>query len=190
MALIRWQPFQEMEIISRQIDRMFDEMLDFNRSMTKYHTGTWTPAVELINTREDLILRSELPGVNANNLEVQVAKQAVLISGEIKDELNAEDSSYYRSELHYGQFRRMINLPVPIKNEQVKAEFKNGILKLVMPKTEEAKFRKVTVTPPCNDGACGVWRSPVNIEVVEEQNKLSRTNSNNILDVPASMSLM
>ncbi|MBV6627782.1 MAG: Hsp20/alpha crystallin family protein [Rivularia sp. (in: Bacteria)] len=167
MALIRWRPFEEMEIISRQIDRMFDDMLGMNRSFAKYNNENWTPAIELRNTREDLILRSELPGVDAKNLEVQVAKQAVLISGEIKDELSAEESGYYRSELHYGQFRRMINLPVPIKNEQVKAEFKNGILKLVMPKTEDAKFKKV------------------NIEVVEEQNKLSGTNSNKILDIPA-----
>ena len=147
MALIRWRPFQEMEIITRQIDRMFDEMLDFNRSLTKYSTVNWVPAIELKDTREDLILilRSELPGLDAKKLEVQVARQAVLISGEITDESNTEESGYYRSELHYGRFRRMINLPVPIKNEQVKAEFKNGILKLVMPKTEEAKFKKVNI---------------------------------------------
>ncbi|NJL81578.1 MAG: Hsp20/alpha crystallin family protein [Richelia sp. RM2_1_2] len=167
MALIRWRPFQEMEIISRQIDRMFDEMLDFNRSLAKYKRENWTPPIELKDTREDLILRSELPGLDAKNLEVQVARQAVLISGEITDEPNTDESGYYRSELHYGRFRRMINLPVPIKNEQVKAEFKNGILKLVMPKTEEAKFKKV------------------NIDVVEEGNKLPGTNSNKILDVPA-----
>ncbi len=167
MALIRWRPFQEMEIITRQIDRMFDEMLYFNRSLAKYNTTNWTPAIELKDTREDLILRSEIPGINAKDLEVQVARQAVLISGEITDESNAEDSGYYRSELHYGKFRRMINLPVPIKNEQVKAEFKSGILKLVMPKTEEAKFKKV------------------NVEVMEENNILPGTNSNKILDVPA-----
>ena len=167
MALIRWRPFQEMEIISRQIDRMFDEMLDFNRSITKYKTSNWTPPIELKDTREDLILRSELPGLNADNLEVQVAKQAVLISGEIADESNNEENGYYRSELHYGRFRRMINLPVPVKNEQVKAEFRNGILKLVLPKTESAKFKKVDVT------------------VVEENNQISGTKSNKILDVPA-----
>ncbi|MDY6901053.1 MAG: Hsp20/alpha crystallin family protein [Cyanobacteriota bacterium] len=167
MALIRWRPFQEMEIISRQIDRMFDDMLDFNRSIAKYHTANWTPAIELKDTREELILRSELPGLEADKLEVQVAKQAVLISGEITDESNTQESSYYRSELHYGRFRRMINLPVPIKNEQVQAEFKNGILKLVLPKTEAAKFKKV------------------NVKVVEENNQLPGTNSNKILDVPA-----
>ncbi|MEL6459011.1 MAG: Hsp20/alpha crystallin family protein [Cyanobacteria bacterium J06621_15] len=168
MALIRWRPFHEMEILTRQIDRMFDEMLDCNRSINKYQTSSWIPAIELKETREDLILRSELPGLDANNLEVQVAKQAVLISGEIRDESNTDENGYYRSELRYGKFRRMINLPVPVKNEQVKAEFKNGILKLVLPKTEEAKFKKV------------------NVKVVEEKNQLPGTNSNKILDVPAS----
>ncbi len=156
-----------MEIISRQIDRMFDEVFDLNRNFTRYNTTNCPVAIELKDTREDLILRSELPGVDAENLEVQVAKQAVLIAGEIKDESNTESNGYYRSELHYGRFQRIINLPVPVKNEQVKAELKNGILKLVMPKTEEAKFKKV------------------NINVVEENNKLPGTNSNKILDVPA-----
>ncbi len=167
MTLIRWRPFQEIEIISRQMDRMFDEMLDFNRSLTKYHTTSWRPAIELKDNIGNLILRSELPGLDAKKLEVQVAKQAVLISGEITDESNTQESSYYRSELHYGRFRRMVNLPVPIENEQVKAEFKNGILKLILPKTEEVKFKKV------------------NVEVVEENNQLPGTNSNKILDVPA-----
>ena len=167
MALIRWRPFQEMEILTRQIDRIFDEILYLNQGLTKHSTANWTPAVELKDTRENLILRSELPGVDAKNLEVQVAKQAVLISGEIADESNNEENGYYRSELHYGRFRRMINLPVPVKNEQVKAEFRNGILKLVLPKTESAKFKKVNVT------------------VVEENNQLSGTKPNKILDVPA-----
>ena len=167
MALIRWRPFQEMEILTRQIDRIFDEILYLNQGLTKYSTANWTPAVELKDTRENLILRSELPGVDVKNLEVQVAKQAVLISGEIADESNNEENGYYRSELHYGRFRRMINLPVPVKNEQVKAEFRNGILKLVLPKTESAKFKKVNVT------------------VVEENNQLSGTKPNKILDIPA-----
>ncbi|MCJ8279307.1 MAG: Hsp20/alpha crystallin family protein [Rivularia sp. ALOHA_DT_140] len=166
MALMRWRPFQEMEIFTRQIDRIFDEMLDINRSLTKYSTG-WKPAIELKDTREDLILRSELGGVDAKNLEVQVAKQAVLIAGEITNESSSEENGYYTSELRYGKFRRMINLPVPIKNEKVKAEFKNGMLKLVIPKTEEAKFKKV------------------NIDVIEENTKLPGSNSSQILDVPA-----
>ncbi|MEB3217683.1 MAG: Hsp20/alpha crystallin family protein [Nostocales cyanobacterium 94392] len=167
MVLIRWRPFQEMEIISRQIDRMFDEIFDYNRNLTKYNTTNWTPAIELKDTTENLILRSELPGVDANNLEVQVAKYAVLIAGEIKHESDVDESGYYGSELHYGKFRRIVNLPVPVKNEQVKAEFKNGILKLVLPKTEEAKFKKI------------------NIEVVEENKTLPGNNSSKILDVPA-----
>ncbi len=90
-----------------------------------------------------------------------------MIAGEIKDESHSESDGYYCSELHYGKFQRMINLPISVKNEQVKAEFKNGILKLVMPKTESAKFKKVK------------------IEVVEENNKLPGSNSNKILDVSA-----
>lgn len=142
MALVRWQPFQEMENIRRQMDRMFDELASFNRDFT---TTWWTPAIELEDTDDNLILRAEIPGIEGKDLDIQVSKEAVSIAGETRHESKTEDRGYFRSEFRYGKFQRTIPLPVPIKNDQVKAEFKNGILTLTLPKVEEAKNRVVKI---------------------------------------------
>lgn len=142
MALIRWQPFQEMETLRHQMDKMFDEMAGLNREMT---TKSWSPAVELEDTNDHIILRAEVPGLEGKDLDIQVAREAVSIAGETRYENKAEERGYLRSEFRYGKFQRTIPLPAAIKNDQVQAEFKNGILILTMPKAEEAKNKVVKI---------------------------------------------
>jgi HSP20 family protein len=142
MALIRWQPFQEMETLRHQMDKMFDEIAGLNREMT---TKSWSPAVELEDTNDNLILRAEVPGLEGKDLDIQVAREAVSIAGETRYENKSEERGYLRSEFRYGKFQRTIPLPTAIKNDQVKAEFKNGILILTMPKAEEAKNKVVKI---------------------------------------------
>jgi HSP20 family protein len=142
MALIRWQPFQEMETLRHQMDKMFDEMAGLNREMA---TKTWSPAVELEDTNDHIILRAEVPGLEGKDLDIQVAREAVSIAGESRYEKKAEERGYLRSEFRYGKFQRTIPLPAAIKNDQVQAEFKNGILILTMPKAEEAKNKVVKI---------------------------------------------
>jgi HSP20 family protein len=141
MALIRWQPFQEMETLRHQMDKMFDEIAGYNREVTK----TWSPAVELSDTNDQLILRAEVPGLEGKDLDIQVAREAVSIAGETRYENKSEERGYLRSEFRYGKFQRTIPLPAAIKNDQVQAEFKNGILTLTMPKAEEAKNKVVKI---------------------------------------------
>lgn len=87
MALIRWRPFQEIEILNRQMDKIFDELFSLNRE----ETTSWAPAIELKDTNEDLILRAELPGVEGKDLEVQVARQAIYIAGESRYESRTDE---------------------------------------------------------------------------------------------------
>lgn len=141
MALIRWQPFHEMETLRHQMDKMFDELAGYNREVTK----TWSPAVELEDTNDQLILRAEVPGLEGKDLDIQVSREAVSIAGETRYENKAEERGYLRSEFRYGKFQRTIPLPAAIKNDQVQAEFKNGILTLTMPKAEEAKNKVVKI---------------------------------------------
>ncbi len=143
MALIRWQPFQEMETLRRQMDQMFDELAGFQRGESA--NLTWKPAVELEDAGERLILRAEIPGVEAKDLDIDVSRDAVAIRGENRYEKKIEEKGFFRSEFRYGKFERVIPLPVEIENEQVQAEFKNGILTLNLPKVEAARHRVVKV---------------------------------------------
>lgn len=135
MALIRWQPFQEIETLRRQMDQMFDELVGSERQSAM----SWKPAIELQDTEENLLLRAEIPGVDGKDINVHVTREAVAISGEHRFEKKTEEKGFFRSEFRYGNFQRVIPLPVPIQNDQVKADFKDGILTLTLPKVTEAR---------------------------------------------------
>jgi HSP20 family protein len=135
MALIRWQPFSEIETLRRQMDQMFDEIAGSDRQSSK----TWQPAIELQDTEDNLILRAEIPGVEGKDLDVRVTREAIAIGGEHRFEKKTDEKGFFRSEFRYGSFQRVIPLPVPIQNDQVKADFNNGILTLTLPKVAEAK---------------------------------------------------
>jgi len=150
MALVRWQsPFQEMETLRRQMDQIFGEMAGANREAQI----TWKPAIELKDTEENLILRAEIPGVEGKDLDIQVTREAVAISGEHRYEKKAEDKGYIRSEFRYGKFQRVIALPVAVQNEQVQAQFKDGILTLTLPKVTAARHKVVKVNLADNAAA-------------------------------------
>lgn len=135
MSLIRWQPFQEIETLRRQMDQMFDELVGSERQSAT----SWKPAIELQDTEDNLVLRAEIPGVDGKDINVHVTREAVAISGEHRFEKKTEEKGFFRSEFRYGNFQRVIPLPVPVQNDQVKADFKDGILSLSLPKVSEAR---------------------------------------------------
>lgn len=140
MAIIRWQPFSEMETLRRQMDQIFDEMLTQKRDAI-----TWKPAAELEDTDNNVILRLSIPGVEAKDLNIRVTQQVVAISGEKRQENQTENNSSFRSEFRYGKFQRVIPLPVAIENNKVQAQFKDGILTLTLPKVIEARNQVVKI---------------------------------------------
>lgn len=150
MALVRWQsPFQEMTTLRRQMDQIFDQMVGVNHEAQM----TWKPAVELKDTEESVILRAELPGIEGKDLDIRVTREAVAISGEHRYEKKAEDKGYFRTEFRYGKFQRVVALPVAVQNDQVQAEFKDGILTLTLPKVTEARRKVVKVNLADNTAA-------------------------------------
>ncbi|WP_448379916.1 Hsp20/alpha crystallin family protein [Gloeomargarita sp.] len=148
MPLVRWDPFRELEIMQRQMNRLFDEMIQQVDDTRASRGVDWIPAVELQDTPDALILKAEIPGVEKENLDVSVTREAVQISGEHRFEKREENKGTVRTELRYGRFQRVIPLPVPVAHDQTKAEYRNGILTLTLPKAEEVKTQvfKPTLT--------------------------------------------
>ncbi|MDX2228838.1 MAG: Hsp20/alpha crystallin family protein [Leptolyngbyaceae cyanobacterium bins.349] len=147
MTLIRWQPWQEIDVLRRQFDDLFEELAPISRMAGRTNGHPWTPAIELKSSGDAVVLRAELPGIEAGNLDVQVTREAVSISGEYKSETKTEDQEHHihRSEFRYGSFHRVVPLPTAVQNDQVKAEFKDGILTLTLPKVEAEKPKVVKV---------------------------------------------
>ncbi|MUG91791.1 Hsp20 family protein [Scytonema sp. UIC 10036] len=136
MTLIRYNPCLELNAIQR----LFEETrVPFERDFVK------VPAAELTQTDDAVYLKLELPGMDAKDLDIQVTENAVSISGERKSETKTEEKGITRTEFHYGKFQRVIPLEVKVQNTNVKAEYKDGILNLTLPKKEEEKNKVVKV---------------------------------------------
>ena len=149
MALIRWQPFHEMEALQRDMNRMFEALASDNQSSMRQ---SFVPLAEMEQTEDAVHLKIEVPGMNADDIDVQVTKEAVMIRGERKSESKSEKNGMKRSEFRYGSFSRTIPLPVPVDNSQVKGDYQDGILTLELPKLQkqENKVTKVNITSGSN----------------------------------------
>ena len=142
MALARWNPWQEVDTMQRQINSLFERSLVPTTSNIR---SVAIPPAEIKDTADAIHLKLEDPGMEAKDIDVQVTQNAVYISGERKTENKTEEKGVTRSEFHYGKFQRLISLPARIQNTNVTAEYKDGILNLTLPKTEQEKNKVVKV---------------------------------------------
>ena len=142
MALIRWQPFPEIDSLQREMNRMFDSLAP---RQTDGISSDFMPAAEIEETPEAIHLKLEVPGMDAKDIDIQVSAEAVSVSGERKEEKKTEEKGMTKSEFRYGSFRRVIPLPARVQNNDVNAEYKDGMLNLTLPKAEEEKNKVVKV---------------------------------------------
>jgi HSP20 family protein len=143
MALVRWEPFREIDTLQRQMNRLFDELMPTVREAG--NGITFVPPAEMEETPDAIHLKLEVPGMDAKDLDVQVSADSVSITGERKSETKTEEKGMTRTEFRYGKFQRTIPLPARVQNNKVQAEYKDGILKLTLPKSEEEKNKVVKV---------------------------------------------
>ncbi|WP_341528012.1 Hsp20/alpha crystallin family protein [Nostoc sp. UHCC 0302] len=141
--LVRYNPWQDLNALERQINRLFEDTRVPSTLLQKGRARV--PAVELQESEDTIYLKLELPGIEEKDLDIQVTEKAVSISGERKSETKTEDKSVTKTELSYGRFQRIIPLSARIRNTDVTAEYKNGILNLTLPKAETEKNKVVKV---------------------------------------------
>ncbi|PSB00604.1 Hsp20/alpha crystallin family protein [Merismopedia glauca] len=141
MAIVRFSPFHEFETLRNQMDRLFEDLTN-NNYRSDIH---WQPAVEMSDQENNIVVKASLPGVEPKDIDVSVSRNAVKITGEHTYENKTENKGFYHSEFSYGRFERTIKLPVAVQNDQVKAEFNNGILILSLPKVEGDQNKVVKV---------------------------------------------
>jgi HSP20 family protein len=140
MAIVRYNPWSEINSLQRQLNHLFNDTLTFD-NLGDFGNLSKIPAAELTESEDALHLKLEIPGMKAKDLDVQVMADRVAISGERKSEIKEKT----RSEFRYGKFSRVISLPVRIQNTNVTVDYKDGILNLTLPKSEEEKNKVVKV---------------------------------------------
>jgi HSP20 family protein len=141
MLMRYWQPFTEIETIRQQLDKAFDGLA----AARDNSEAAWMPALELVDAGDNFVLKAQLPGIDPKDVDVQVTREAISISGERRYENINEKSGYVRSEFRYGKFHRVLPLPAHIQNDSVQAEYKDGILMLTLPKVTEARNKVVKI---------------------------------------------
>jgi HSP20 family protein len=146
MPLIRWQPLREIDELQQEMNRFFDVLVP-KESISNGEKSllNFVPSAELIDTPTAVNLKLEVPGIDPKDIDIEVTADSVSIRGERKSESTTEEKGVSRTEFRYGEFHRVIPLPVRIKNTDVKATYKDGILSLVLPKVEEEQNRVVKV---------------------------------------------
>lgn len=147
MALTRWQPLREIQDVQREMNRLFDDMLTPVRGNgSDGLRSAFSPAAELEETADNYQLRLEVPGLQPDDIDIEVTAESVSIKGERKSEKTEENNGITHTEFRYGQFQRVIPLPGRIDNQTVTAEYRDGILHLTLPKAEDEKNRVVKVS--------------------------------------------
>lgn len=143
MTLLRQRPLGEFGLLQREMNRLFDSLSPFREAEVDF--GRFMPAAEMTETDEAIDLKVELPGLKAEDVDIQVAADAVIISGERKSENQIEENGLTRSEFHYGSFRRVVPLNTRVDNSQATADYQDGILKLHLPKAADERHKIVKV---------------------------------------------
>lgn len=144
-TITRWEPFRGLSTLQDQMNRLFEDTLLRGRSDESALT-TWAPAVDIYETENALVVKADLPDVNEKDLDIQVENNILTIRGERKFERDVKEDNYLRVERAYGSFTRSFSLGNTVNTEAIKAEYRDGVLTLTIPKREEAKPKQVKVS--------------------------------------------
>lgn len=145
--LARWDPFRDMASLHERVDRLFEETLGRLRGELgeSFEGATWTPAVDVVETENELVLKADLPGIDPKDVEINVENDTLSLRGERKYEKDVKEKDYRRLERAYGSFVRSFTLPGTVDSEKIAAEYKNGVLEIKLPKRAEAKPKQIKV---------------------------------------------
>lgn len=145
MTLIRWDPWKDLIALQERMNRLMEESFGRLRKEEGLVSGAWTPAVDIYETENSLVVTAEIPGVSEKDIDVRIENNQLVIKGERKFEKETKEENYHRIERIYGNFYRSFSLPNTVDHEKVKAEYKNGVLKIVLGKKEEVKPKQIKI---------------------------------------------
>ncbi|HXB55889.1 MAG TPA: Hsp20/alpha crystallin family protein [Vicinamibacteria bacterium] len=148
MAIVRWEPFRDLIGLQERMNRLFDESFrGINRTGGEedWVGGSWAPAVDIYEQNGNIVLKAELPGIDPKDVDVRVENNILTLRGERKLENEVKRENYHRVERAYGSFTRSFTLPNVVDTEKIKAEYKDGLLRMTLPKKDEAKPKQISI---------------------------------------------
>ena len=140
-----WSGFGRLSNLRDELDRLFESPWAELAGTSQLLSG-WTPALDVYEEKDNYVVKAELPGMKKEDIEVSMHGESLSISGERKSEMKEEEGEICRAERYFGRFQRTVTLPAAVAADEVKAQYKDGILTITLPKTEEAKPKQIDVS--------------------------------------------
>ncbi|MCP2518929.1 Hsp20/alpha crystallin family protein [Candidatus Aminicenantes bacterium AC-708-M15] len=146
MSIIKWDPFKDLLTFREKMNRLFEETFSLRGEEGELFSGTWSPAVDIYETENEVVLTAELPGMNEKDIQLKIEDNNLVLRGERKFEKETKEENYHRIERAYGSFYRCFTIPPTVDRDKISAEYDNGILTVRMPKKAETKPKEIKIS--------------------------------------------
>jgi HSP20 family protein len=145
MDLMEWKPFREVSRLRREMDRLWDDYFGAGRRGLRPLEAEWAPAVDVSETAEEVVVKAEVPGMEAKDIDISLSGDILTIKGEKKSEREETKENYHLVERSYGSFSRAIRLPAAVDADKIEARYEKGVLTVTCPKKELVKPKAITI---------------------------------------------
>ena len=148
MAIVRFEPFRELVTLQDRMNRLFSESYRAQQGPEDDWAlgGTWAPAVDIYEHENNIVIKAELPGVDPKDVDIRLDNSVLTVTGERKLDNEVKKENYHRVERSYGAFTRSFTLPTTVDPSGIKAEYRDGVLRVTLPKREEAKPKQIQIS--------------------------------------------
>jgi HSP20 family protein len=141
----KWEPFRELSGFQDEMNHLFEDFFGRVPARRMFSEGFWAPLMDIEETKDEILVKAELPGMRKEEVKIQINNDVLSITGERKREEETREKTYHRIERAYGKFQRMIRLPTEVDANNVKATYENGVLTIRLPKSEQAKPKEIAI---------------------------------------------
>ncbi|MGB2980769.1 MAG: Hsp20/alpha crystallin family protein [Candidatus Zixiibacteriota bacterium] len=145
MAITRWRPVRDVVSVQDEMSRLFDDVFGQRPARVQWTDGVWKPSVDVTEDKDNVVVRAEMPGLNKDDVKISVQDSILTLKGEKKQEKEEKETDYHRIERSYGSFCRSFQLPTTVRADKIKADYKDGVLSIILPKTEEVKPKEIPI---------------------------------------------
>ncbi|OLE55356.1 MAG: hypothetical protein AUG51_03520 [Acidobacteria bacterium 13_1_20CM_3_53_8] len=151
MAIVRYDPFRDLRTLQDEVNRLFSSNLSRTFDDEGIARGAWMPSVDIYENKDQIVLEAELPGMNREDFDLSIENNVITLRGERRFEKKDDSDNYHRVERSYGSFTRSFTLPQTVSAEDANAEYRNGVLRVTLPKREEVKARRIEIAGEGNE---------------------------------------
>ena len=147
MAVIRWDPFRDLNTLQDRMNHLFEQANRGWRSDEESATTAWSPSVDIFETEGEIIVQAEVPGMDRKDIELSLENNVLTLKGDRKFQKETKDENHHRIERSYGSFSRSFSIPAMVNEDKIRADYNEGVLSISLPKKEHARPKQIKITP-------------------------------------------